>query len=90
MDHPPPADKHPEISDGVMKIKVKIQLDYKDDRDAWITFKALEPDNRGFIDSKIVENRIIFKLEGESIGSVRHSIDDLIVSEMIIEKMVIK
>lgn len=73
-----------------MMIKAKIRLDYKDTETAWITFKALEPDNRGFIDSEIIGKSIIFKLEGESIGSIRQSIDDLLVSEMIIENMVIK
>jgi len=70
-----------------MIIKTKIRLDYKDNKTARITFKALEPDNRGFIDGKIIGKSIIFKLESESIGSIRRSIDDLLVSEMIIEKI---
>ncbi|MDI9623573.1 MAG: KEOPS complex subunit Pcc1 [Methanothermobacter sp.] len=70
-----------------MMIKAKIRLDYEDDETAWITFKALEPDNRGFIDGEIIGKSIIFRLESEYIGSIRQSIDDLLVSEMIIEKI---
>ncbi|MDI3483838.1 MAG: hypothetical protein PWQ74_425 [Methanobacteriaceae archaeon] len=73
-----------------MIIKAKIRLNYENNETARITFKALEPDNRGFIDGEILDNSIIFKLKGESIGSIRQTIDDLLVSEMIIENMVIR
>ena len=72
-----------------MIIEAKIRLNYESNEIAQIAFKALEPDNRGFIDGEILDNSIIFKLKGESIGSIRHSIDDLLVSEMIIEKMMV-
>lgn len=73
-----------------MRIKAKIRLNYEDNETARIAFKALEPDNRGFIDGEILDNSIIFKLKGESIGSIRQTIDDLLVSEMIIENMVVR
>lgn len=72
-----------------MIIKAKIRLDYKNHEDAQVTFEALEPDNKGFIDGEIIDNSIIFKLEGESIASVRRTIDDLILSETIIEKIMV-
>lgn len=72
-----------------MIIKAKIRLDYKDHQDAQITFKALEPDNKGFIDGEIIDKSIIFRLKGESIASVRRTIDDLILSETIIEKIMV-
>lgn len=72
-----------------MMVKAKIRLDYEDDKTARMAFKALEPDNRGFINGEIIGESIIFKLEGESIGSIHRSIDDLLVSEMIVEKMMV-
>ena len=70
-----------------MKIKAKINMEYKDSEDAEVSFKTLEVDNEGFVESEINGSILSFNIESNSLGSFLATADDLIASEILIEKI---
>ena len=70
-----------------MKIKTIIKFKYKSEEEAEIVFKSLEPDNIGYINSFVEGNYFICSLNGNSIGTVLATADDLVFCEMMVEKM---
>jgi hypothetical protein len=70
-----------------MKIKAKIKFRYKNEKYSKIAFKSLQPDNIGFVDSYISEKYLICKLDGDSIGRLLATADDLLFCEMMIERV---
>lgn len=71
-----------------MKIKAEINLEYKDKAYSEISYKSLEVDNEGFVESELKENIINFKIKSESLGSFLNTADDLIASEILVENLV--
>ena len=71
-----------------MKIKSKIELEYKDSKDAEIIFSSLEVDNEGFVKNNLNENTIKFEIESNSLGSFLATADDLIASEILAENII--
>jgi tRNA threonylcarbamoyladenosine modification (KEOPS) complex Pcc1 subunit len=71
-----------------MKIKSKIELEYKDSKDAEIIYKSLEVDNEGFVKNSLNENTIKFEIESNSLGSFLATADDLIASEILAENII--
>ena len=71
-----------------MKIKSKIELEYKDSKDAEIIFRSLEVDNEGFVKNNLNENTIKFEIESNSLGSFLATADDLIASEILAENII--
>ena len=70
-----------------MKIKTIIKFKYKSEEEAEIVFKSLEPDNIGYIESFVDVNYLICYINGNSIGTVLSTADDLVFCESIVEKM---
>lgn len=70
-----------------MKIKTKIKFKYKSGEYAEIVFKSLEPDNIGYINSVVEGNYFICSLNGNSIGTILSTADDLVFCEIMVEKM---
>ena len=70
-----------------MKIKTKIKFKYKSNEDAEIVFRSLEPDNIGYINSVVEDNYFICSLNGNSIGTILSTADDLVFCEIMVEKM---
>jgi hypothetical protein len=70
-----------------MKIKTKIKFKYKSGEDAEIVFRSLEPDNIGYINSVVEGNYFICSLNGNSIGTILSTADDLVFCEIMVEKM---
>jgi len=70
-----------------MMIKTMIKFKYKSGEDAEIVFRSLEPDNIGYINSFVDSNYFICSLNGNSIGTVLATADDLVFCEMMVEKM---
>lgn len=68
-----------------MNIKTKITFTYCDSKYAKIAHNSLYPDNEGFVESKVVDNRLICYIENEQITTVLNTIDDLIQCEKVIE-----
>lgn len=70
-----------------MKIKAKIIFQYSKKEESELSLKSLQPDNLGFIDSYIDNNCCICNLNGDSIGTILNTIDDLLFNEMMVEKI---
>lgn len=70
-----------------MKIKGKIQLKYKNSKTAKTVYESLEVDNEGFLNSKLENNTIEYNLNNNSLGSFLSTADDLIASEIVVEKI---
>ncbi|MEE0925780.1 MAG: KEOPS complex subunit Pcc1 [Methanobrevibacter sp.] len=70
-----------------MEIKAKINMEYKDSKDAEVSFNTLEVDNEGFVESEINGSILSFNIESNSLGSFLATADDLIASEILIEKI---
>lgn len=70
-----------------MRISVTIEAEYESEEEAEIVMKALEPENRSYVESEIEGSTLRFTMESDSIGTALNTADDLIFSEMIIENM---
>lgn len=70
-----------------MKIKGKVQLKYRNSKTAKNVYESLEVDNIGFINSKLEKNIITYNLDNTSLGSFLSTTDDLIASEIVVEKI---
>ena len=73
-----------------MKIKGKICLDYNNDDSARLVHESLEIDNENYVKSKLENNKIIYKIDSDSLGSFLSTADDLIASEIVVEKIIEK
>lgn len=70
-----------------MKVKSKIELEFKTPEDAEIIYKTLEVDNENFLDSKIEGNLITYETDNDSLSTTLATIDDLIACEILSEKI---
>jgi Transcription factor Pcc1 len=75
----------PEIK--YMKVKAQITFQYQTPKQAKVAFKSLLPDNRGFLDSYQDNNYLICNLNGKSIRTILSTADDLLFSEMMVERI---
>ncbi len=55
--------------------------------EAELSLKSLKPDNSGFINSYQINNSYICNLNSDSLRTILATIDDLLFSEMIVEKI---
>jgi quinol monooxygenase YgiN len=69
------------------KIKATINFHYHNENQAEIAFKSLKPDNIGFLESYSDHNSFVCNLKGESLKTILSTADDLIFSEMLVEKV---
>ena len=51
-----------------MKIKGKIIFTYNDEKNAKVAFESLEIDNEGYLESKLSQNKIEYKLSNEKLN----------------------
>ena len=70
-----------------MKVKSKIELEFRTPEDAKIIFKTLEVDNKNFLNSKIENTTITYEIDNESLTTALATIDDLIACEILSEKI---
>ena len=70
-----------------MKVKSKIELKFKTQKDAGIIYKTLEVDNENFLDSKLENDTITYTIDNESLTTTLATIDDLIACEILSEKI---
>ncbi|WP_432645673.1 KEOPS complex subunit Pcc1 [Methanobrevibacter sp.] len=70
-----------------MKIKGMIYLDYNDKESAKLIFDSLEIDNKNYLKSELKQNKIIYEITSETLGSFLATTDDLIASEIVVEKI---
>ena len=70
-----------------MKVKSKIELKFKTQKNAKIVYKTLEVDNENFLKSNLKNNIITYEVNGESLTTTLATIDDLIACEILSEKI---
>jgi len=70
-----------------MKVKSKIELKFKTEKTAKITYKTLEVDNKNFLDSNLEGNTITYEINSKSLTTTLATIDDLIACEILSEKI---
>lgn len=68
-----------------MNIKTKITFKYISNKYAQIAYKSLYPDNEGFVESYVEDEKLICVIENENISTVLNTIEDLIQCEKMIE-----
>ena len=73
-----------------MKIKGILTLNYKTTNDASLIYNSLEVDNENYVTSTINEDTIEYEVNSESLGSFLATVDDLIASEIVVEKIIEK
>ena len=73
-----------------MKIKGNLQLKYKNSKTAKTVYESLEVDNIGFLESKLKNNTIEYELDNDSLETFLSTADDLIASEIVVEKILEK
>jgi len=70
-----------------MKIKATITFSYQNNKQAEVAFKSLLPENIDYLESRQKHNSLICNLEGKSLKRILSTADDLIFSEMLVEKV---
>ena len=73
-----------------MKINGSLTLKYKTDESASLIFNSLEVDNENYVKGNLNNNTIDYEINSESLGSFLSTIDDLIASEIVSEKIINK
>jgi hypothetical protein len=69
-----------------MTVNLELRITYPSVRTANTVFKALSPDNFGYIDSKIAGNELIFILTANNAGTLKNTADDLLACVKIAEE----
>jgi hypothetical protein len=73
-----------------MKVKGKIYLNYNDKDSAKLVYDSLEIDNEGYVQSELKDNLITYEINSDKLGSFLSTTDDLIASEIVVEKIIEK
>ena len=67
-------------------LELELKMEYPDDRTAKAVYGALEPDNKGYVESRINGNVLFFRIRSENAGSMRNTADDLLACVKIAEE----
>lgn len=67
-------------------MELEIDLTYEDSRTADTVYHALEPDNKGYVESALSEGTITFRIKANDAGSMKNSADDLLACMKIAEE----
>ena len=73
-----------------MKISGDLTFIYKNADDAKVVFDSLEVDNENYLKSRLNNDTIEYEIYSEKLGSFLATVDDLIASEIVVEKIVEK
>ena len=68
-----------------MNFKTKIIFTYSSNEYAQIAYESLYPDNKGFVDSIVDDNKLICVIENENLYTILNTFEDLIQCEKMIE-----
>lgn len=73
-----------------MKIKGEITFTYQTEKDSKLVYDSLEVDNENFVESNLNGEKIEYTITNEKLGSFLATVDDLISSEIVVEKIIEK
>ena len=63
-----------------------LKIGYNNERDAETVFRALEPDNTGYVISRMEGSELIFTIASDNAGTLRNAADDLLACVKIAEE----
>ena len=67
-------------------LELELRMEYDDGNIAKAVFGALEPDNKGYVESRIDGNVLFFRIVSDDAGSMRNTADDLLACVKIAEE----
>ena len=67
-------------------LELELRMDYNDEKTAKAVYGALEPDNKGYVESRIDGKTLFFRIVSEDAGSMRNTADDLLACVKIAEE----
>ena len=73
-----------------MKITGDLTFIYETADDAKVVFDSLEVDNENYLKSELNGNAIEYEVTSKKLGTFLATVDDLIASEIVVEKIVEK
>ncbi len=73
-----------------MKITGEITFTYESEDDAKVVYDSLEVDNENYLKSQLDNNKINYNINSKKLGSFLATVDDLIASEIVVEKILDK
>ena len=59
-------------------LSLELRFEYPDAKTAETVMRSLDPDNGGYVESKVEGNFLMFRMEAEDAGSLRNTADDLL------------
>jgi len=69
-------------------LSLELRFDYPDAKTAETVMKSLDPDNEGYVESKLEGNILVFRIEADNAGSMRNTADDLVACIRIAEETI--
>ena len=73
-----------------MKINGDLTFIYIDEKNAKLVFESLDVDNGNYLKSKLNNNKIKYNVNSDKLGTFLATVDDLIASEIVVEKIIEK
>ena len=59
-------------------MRLELRITYPSGHDAEMIFRALEPDNTGYVESSTEGNELFFVITADNAGTLRNAADDLL------------
>lgn len=71
-----------------MELECELVFVYKNRKDAVKVFKSVELDNEGFVEAKVVGNKLVSKIKAKNLSSFTRTLDDYLACIAIAEKLI--
>ena len=71
-----------------MEINCELVFEYRNRKEAENVLKSVELDNEGFVQAKVVGNKIISKIKAKTLPSLQHTLDDYLACIAVAEKVI--
>ena len=65
---------------------LELEINYADAETAKLIFESVTPDNAGYVESKLKDKKLTFKMKADNAGTLRSTADDLLACIKIAEE----
>ncbi|MBO6084324.1 MAG: hypothetical protein J6U12_02125 [Candidatus Methanomethylophilaceae archaeon] len=69
-------------------LSLELRFEYPDAKTAETVMQSLDPDNGGYVESRLEGSILVFRMEAENAGSLRNTADDLLACIKIAEETI--
>lgn len=69
-------------------LSLELRFEYSDAKTAETVMQSLDPDNGGYVESRLEGSILVFRMEAENAGSLRNTADDLLACIKIAEETI--